>query len=95
MLSSLTNCEEAIDLILTQNRKSREESVNYGLFLTTPEAEAQIPSEVGILDELKWAVNCNNLNYRTIFAMFQENFMPKWSWFYLVSVSIHSLFIKF
>ncbi|PAV90939.1 hypothetical protein WR25_06743 [Diploscapter pachys] len=49
MLSSLTNCEEAIDLILAQNRKSREESANYGLFLTTPEAEAQIPPEVSIV----------------------------------------------
>jgi len=73
MLSSLTNCEEAIDLILTQNRKSREESVNYGLFLTTPEAEAQIPPEVGILDEFKWTVNYNNLNYRTTFAFYWNN----------------------
>ncbi|KIH50552.1 hypothetical protein ANCDUO_19369 [Ancylostoma duodenale] len=43
LLAEETTCREAIDILLSMNRKEPEG--DYALFLTAPDGEAQIPSE--------------------------------------------------
>ncbi|EPB75675.1 hypothetical protein ANCCEY_05220 [Ancylostoma ceylanicum] len=54
LLAEETTCREAIDILLSMNRKEPEG--DYALFLTAPDGEAQIPSEVELgalrIDEL-------------------------------------------
>ncbi|CAJ0593812.1 unnamed protein product [Cylicocyclus nassatus] len=47
LLAEETTCREAIDILLSMNRKEPEG--DYALFLTAPEGEAQIPSEVSLV----------------------------------------------
>ncbi|CAD6197612.1 unnamed protein product [Caenorhabditis auriculariae] len=48
ILSSLTTADEAIHLVLAMNRRHNDDST-YGLFLTAPDAEAQIPGDVSLV----------------------------------------------
>ncbi|ETN82883.1 Ras association domain protein [Necator americanus] len=48
LLAEETTCREAIDILLSMNRKEPEG--DYALFLTAPEGEAQIPSETQVND---------------------------------------------
>ncbi|VDL78794.1 unnamed protein product [Nippostrongylus brasiliensis] len=50
LLAEETSCREAIAIVLTMNRK--EPDGDYALFLMAPEGEAQIPSEVCLLEEV-------------------------------------------
>ncbi|CAJ0593822.1 unnamed protein product [Cylicocyclus nassatus] len=47
LLADETTCDEAIDILLRMNRKEPEG--DYALFLTAPEGEAQIPSELALV----------------------------------------------
>ncbi|CAI5452856.1 unnamed protein product [Caenorhabditis angaria] len=49
LLSPRTNVQESIQIILALNRKSNEDPRKYGLFLNTPEADAQIPNDVSLV----------------------------------------------
>ncbi|KAE9415940.1 hypothetical protein Angca_002082, partial [Angiostrongylus cantonensis] len=47
LLAKETSCREAIAIVMSLNRK--EFDAEYALFLTAPEGEAQIPSEVSLV----------------------------------------------